>query len=246
MTDNKDHVPATEKKSDPKTVEVSISVDAEEKVTGVISLPEGYRKGLDKAVILAHGAGNDMNQALIAYMAAELSRKGYLALRFNFPYKEKGKKAPDPPKKLEATWLAVYSFLRHYSEFATEHIVAAGKSMGGRIASQLVADGRLAAVSLIFLGYPLHPPGKTEKLRDSHLYRIDIPMLFFAGTRDALCNLEKLEGVLDKLNTRWELEIIEGGDHSFRTPKSMGLSETEVYCRILDRTIEWIRKTDSY
>jgi predicted alpha/beta-hydrolase family hydrolase len=234
----------SEKMTNSRTEEVFIPINEEVTVSGVISIPEGYRKGNGKATILSHGAGNDMNQPLLVCLASGLTHANYLTLRFNFPYKEKGKKAPDPQAKLEATWLAVYSFLKDHPEYGTEYIVAAGKSMGGRIASHLVSDGRLPVMKLVFLGYPLHPPGKTEKLRDSHLYAIKVPMLFFAGTRDSLCNLEKLTDVLSKLQSPWELEIIEGGDHSFRTPKSMGLSESDIYGLILDKTIEWLN-TDS-
>jgi predicted alpha/beta-hydrolase family hydrolase len=222
------------------TKEVSIPVNNSERVSGILSIPEEYKQDLDKAVILAHGAGNDMNQSLLVFLATGLSQAGFLTLRFNFPYKEKNRRAPDPQKKLEATWLSVFAFLEEHPEYGTEHIVAAGKSMGGRIASHLASEGRLPAEKLIFLGYPLHPPGKMDRLRDSHLYTIKIPMLFFAGTRDSLCNLEKLTEVLNKLNSRWELDIIEGGDHSFRTLKSMGLNETEVYGHILGNTIEWL------
>lgn len=224
----------------PRTEEVSIPINEERTVSGVISVPEGYQKGLGTAMILSHGAGNDMNQPLLVYLASGLTQANYLTLRFNFPYKEKGKRAPDPQKKLEATWLSVYSFLKNHPEYGTSHIVAAGKSMGGRIASHLASEGRLPVEKLVFLGYPLHPPGNTDKLRDAHLYMIKIPMLFFAGTRDSLCNLEKLTSVLNQLHAPWELEIIEGGDHSFHTPKSMGLSESDVHHHILNRTIEWL------
>lgn len=231
----------TDEKMDmPRTERVRIPINGVESVSGVISVPGEYQKNRCEAVILAHGAGNDMNQSLLVFFAAGLSGAGSLTLRFNFPYKEKGKKAPDPSKKLEAAWLSVYSFLKDHPEYGTEHIVAAGKSMGGRIASHLVSDGRLPVERLIFLGYPLHPPGKTEKLRDSHLYAIKAQMLFFAGTRDSLCNLEKLTEVLNKLSIPWELNIIEGGDHSFRTPKSMGLSETEVYSNLLYDAVTWL------
>lgn len=229
-----------EKIAVPTTIDVKIPINEEESISGVISVPKDYKKDCDNAVIIAHGAGNDMNHSLLIFFAAGLSQAGYLTLRFNFPYKEKGKKAPDPSKKLEAAWLSVYSFLKDHPEYGTEHIVAAGKSMGGRIASHLVSDGRLPVERLIFLGYPLHPPGKTEKLRDSHLYAIKAQMLFFAGTRDSLCNLEKLTEVLNKLSIPWELNIIEGGDHSFRTPKSMGLSETEVYSNLLYDAVTWL------
>ena len=114
--------------------------------------------------------------------------------------------------------------------------------MGGRIASQLVAEGRLPIDRLIFLGYPLHPPGKKDKLRDAHLYRIQIPMLFLAGTRDPLCDLEKLNAVLDKLDISWALDVIEGGDHSFKTPKSSGLNPETVFEDMLQKSIAWISR----
>jgi predicted alpha/beta-hydrolase family hydrolase len=245
MSRKKVIVSANEKISHIRKEEVFISVNDEEAVSGILSIPEEYRRDSCRALILSHGAGNDMNQSLLVFFATGLSQAGYLTLRFNFPYKEKRKKAPDSPKKLEATWLSVYSFLKEHPEYGTEHIIAAGKSMGGRIASQLASDGRLPAEKLIFLGYPLHPPGNKEKLRDSHLYPIKIPMLFYAGTRDSLCNLEKLTEVLNKLQAPWSLEIIEGGDHSFRTPKSMRLSEPEIYSLILDKAIQWLDKDRS-
>ena len=112
--------------------------------------------------------------------------------------------------------------------------------MGGRIASQMVADGRLPVEQLIFLGYPLHAPGKKERLRDQHLYRIKIPMRFFAGTRDQLCDLELLRGVLSRLTVPWDLEVIEGGDHSFNVPKSLHINPHEIYGRILDKFLVWL------
>jgi predicted alpha/beta-hydrolase family hydrolase len=245
MTHKKDRISDNAKTYDPKVEEVSIPIDEEESVSGVLAIPEGYRKAMSKAVILAHGAGNDMNQPLLVYLASGLTYASYLTLRFNFPYKEKGKKAPDPPQKLEAAWLSVYSFLKNHPKYGTSYIVAAGKSMGSRIASHLVSDGRLPVGKLVFLGYPLHPPGKTDKLRDSHLYSIKVPMLFFAGTRDSLCHLEKLLEVLNKLRASWELELIEGGDHSFRTPKSMSLSESDIYRLILHKTTDWLNRNNA-
>jgi predicted alpha/beta-hydrolase family hydrolase len=112
--------------------------------------------------------------------------------------------------------------------------------MGGRVASQMAAEGILPASGLIFLGYPLHPPGRKEKRRDAHLYEIKMPMLFFAGTRDPLCDLQGLETVLDRLNSPWDLEIIAGGDHSFRLRKSAEVPQQSVYDRILKKTTEWL------
>jgi predicted alpha/beta-hydrolase family hydrolase len=112
--------------------------------------------------------------------------------------------------------------------------------MGGRVASQMVAEGQLAVSSLIFLGYPLHAPGKKDQLRDAHLYQIQIPMLFFAGTRDALCDLDRLHTVLHRLPAPWHLEVIEGGDHSFRVPKSLPISQKDIYAQILQAASSWL------
>ena len=120
-------------------------------------------------------------------------------------------------------------------------MVAIGKSMGGRVASQMVADGLLPADRLVFLGYPLHPPKRKEKMRDSHLYRIRIPMLFFVGTRDPLCDPARLRSVLSRLKAPGDLETIEGGDHSFRLPESAGTGQQNVYDQILHKTLEWLR-----
>ena len=112
--------------------------------------------------------------------------------------------------------------------------------MGGRVASQMAADGLLPVDRLIFLGYPLHPAGDKEKLRDSHLYRIQAPMLFFAGTRDPLCALEKLKDVLHQLKASWQLFVIEGGDHSFHVPKSFHKTEEEIFSQIAQKSLEWL------
>jgi uncharacterized protein len=222
-----------------KTDKVIIPVGEGKKVSGVLSLPDGP---VEKAVILAHGAGNDMNQPMFVFLADGLAQGGYLTLRFNFLYKEQGKNAPDSPEKLYQAWEGAYGFVNAHPVYRPKHIVAAGKSMGGRIASQMVANGRLPVEQLIFLGYPLHAPGKKDKLRDQHLYRIKIPMRFFAGTKDQLCDLELLRGVLSHLTAPWDLEVIEGGDHSFNVPKSIGTDPREIYGRILSKALEWMGK----
>jgi hypothetical protein len=191
-------------------------------------------------VIIAHGAGNDLNSPLLVHLSEGLAEGGHMALRFNFIYREKGKRAPDRPDVLSATWRSVHQYLISRPECETRPVIAAGKPMGGRIASQMVSEGSLPVDRLILLGYPLHPPGKPEKLRDAHLYSIRIPMLFFAGSRDPLCDAGKLEKVLAGLKAPWELETIDGGNHSFRIPKAMVLSEEAVYGRILEKTLVWL------
>jgi predicted alpha/beta-hydrolase family hydrolase len=221
--------------------EVSISVGEAEAVSGVICVPEEFKAGETTSVIVAHGAGNDREHPLIVTMSQGLAEAGFLTLRFNFPYRENGRRAPDSQGTLILTWRAVCQFLKGHPEYRTDEIVAAGKSMGGRVASQMVADGLLPASLLIFLGYPLHPPGKKERLRDAHLYRIKIPMLFFVGTRDPLCDLIQLRSVLGRLEGPSGLNTIEGGDHSFRLRKSAETTQQEVYDRILHKTVDWLR-----
>ena len=225
-----------------QTNNITIPLSKGETVSGVIAAPDNHRPGKGTGVIIAHGAGNDMDHALIVAISKGLAEAGFVTLRFNFPYKEKGRKAPDSQKKLILTWQCVYNFLKTDEKFKTDKIVAAGKSMGGRVASQMIADGQMDADRLVFLGYPLHAPGKKDKLRDAHLYRISIPMLFFAGTRDPLCDLGLLKGVLEKLPSPRYLETVDGGDHSFVTPKSAKTSREEIYGQILEKTLDWLKK----
>ena len=224
------------------TETIRIPVTDGEQVSAVLSLPESDRPSGPVGVILAHGAGNDMNHPLLVSLSQGLAKAGYLTLRFNFLYREKGRKRPDGQNILEKTWLSVYQFLQDHPRYRPEKIMAAGKSMGGRVAAQMVAEGLLPVTHLIFLGYPLHPPGRKEKLRDSHFDLIETPMLFFAGTRDSLCDLSALNRVLERLSASWELQIIEGGDHSFRVPKSAGRSQKEIYEQILQKTLSWLKE----
>lgn len=218
---------------------VSIPVGNAESVSGILSAPENFDPANTMGVIFAHGAANDMNNPLIQFVSRGLALAGYVTLRFNFLYKEKGKKSPDSQAKLVQTWQNVYRFLSTHPEFGTKTIVACGKSMGGRVASQMAAEGLLPVSKLVFLGYPLHAPGKKDQLRDAHLYTIPIPMLFLAGTRDTLCDLNILKTVLDRLKAPWDLEVIDGGDHSFRLPKASDILQKEAYDAILNKMLNW-------
>jgi predicted alpha/beta-hydrolase family hydrolase len=222
--------------------EVSITVGDTEAVSGVICVPDTFDAGETTSVIIAHGAGNDREHPLIVRMADGLAEVGFLTLRFNFLYREKGRRTPDSADTLIRTWLAVLRFLQGHPAYRTNDIVAMGKSMGGRVASQMVAEGVLPVARLVFLGYPLHPPGKKDKVRDAHLYHIRIPMLFFVGTRDPLCDLTQLRSTLARLEAPSDLGTIEGGDHSFRLRKSAETEQQEVYDWILHKTSDWLRK----
>ena len=223
-----------------KTEQIYIPISDKEQTSAMVAVPRGYEPGEGRGVVLAHGAGNDMNHPLIVAMAEGLAAAGYLTLRFNFLYRERGRKGPDRQEILVQTWQRAHEFLQNHPEYRPKTILAAGKSMGGRVASQMVAEGLLPVARLVFLGYPLHPPGKKEHPRDSHFSQIKIPMLFFSGTRDSLCHLATLENALERLPGPWELQVIVGGDHSFRLPKSADRTQDEVYEQILQKTVEWL------
>ena len=223
-----------------KSKHVTIVISEKESVSAILSVPDRFESGV--AVIVAHGAGNDMNNPLLVFFCEHLAAAGYLAVRFNFPYKEHGRRAPDRQPLLEDTWRQVLHFVKNDSGYSLRKVFLAGKSMGGRVAAEMQAKGSLAADGIIFLGYPLHPAGDKEKLRDAHLYLIKLPMLFFAGTRDSLCDPDILQVVLDRLRPQAELEVIEGGDHSFNVPKSSSLTSQAVYEKIAARSILWIRE----
>jgi uncharacterized protein len=162
-------------------------------------------------LVLAHGAGRDMDDPFLSGFAEGLAAEGISCMRFNFPYREVGKKAPDPEPVLRGTWEAAFARGAEMGNPAW----AGGKSMGGRIASMVVADG-LPAAGLVFVGYPLHPPGKPERIRDAHLSSVRVPMLFLQGTRDPFARPDLLEQTVGRLGDRATLHPVEGGDHSFR------------------------------
>jgi predicted alpha/beta-hydrolase family hydrolase len=167
-------------------------------------------------VVVAHGAGAGMEHPFLRGFTDALNSLGLATLRFNFPYREAGRRFPDRPPAAIATWNAAMAAA---AERAATHgdsgpLWAAGKSFGGRMASMAVSEG-MAAAGLIYLGYPLHPPGKPEKLRDEHLYGMITPMLFLQGTRDTFATPEILQDVVSRIGPSAVLQWMDGGDHSF-------------------------------
>jgi uncharacterized protein len=171
--------------------------------------------GADAVLVLAHGAGSGMRAPFMEGFAEEIGRLGIATLRFEFPYMQAGRRAPDRPPVLLDAWRG--AFAEGGSRAAGRRVFAGGKSMGGRIASMAAAEG-MPAAGLVFLGYPLHPPGRPEKIRDAHLPDVPVPMLFLQGSRDAFARPDLLAGVLARLGPRAEHVEIAGGDHSFRVP----------------------------
>lgn len=191
-------------------------------------------------VVLAHGAGSGMRSEFMAFMADALSGAGLLCMRFEFPYMQAGRKAPDKAPVLEAAYRAVGE---HAREVANDRpLVLGGKSMGGRIASQAVAAGA-PADGLVFHGYPLHPPGRPDRVRKAHLPDVPVPMLFVEGTRDPFCPLDTLRDILDETGVRAEVAVIDDGDHSFKVRKSSGRGTPEAWREVVDRTTSWIDAT---
>lgn len=161
-------------------------------------------------VVLGHGAGGTMETPLLRHVQQALVGQGYAAARYNFPYTEKGRKAPDRAPVLINTVVEVTAALRR--KLNPSRTILGGKSMGGRMASMAVADG-LPADGLVFLGYPLHPMGKPDQLRKEHLFRIRCPMLFISGTRDKLAQFDLLEATVAELGAVATLVRVEGADH---------------------------------
>jgi len=194
---------------------------------------------LTAAVVLGHGAGADMTNAFLSAVHEGLAARGAVVLKFNFAYTEAGRKAPDAPAKLVATYRAAAAWLAGEPEAAGRPLVLGGKSMGGRIASHLAAEGDHAD-GLLFLGYPLHPAGRPGTLRDRHLASITAPMLFVTGTRDALCDLALLGPVLERLGNRATLAVIEDGDHSFHVRRSSGRDDAAAREEVIEASARWL------
>ncbi len=205
------------------TFKRQITVTADTQVSSVWSVPSNYEAENGTALILAHGAGNDMDNPLLTAVHTELAQRGWLTIRFKFPYKERGRKLPDRAPVLEATWQTVIAAVRDDPKLSPKQMFFGGKSMGGRIVSQVVASGTGCA-GLVFLGYPLHPANRPEELCAHHLPMIRCPMLFIQGSRDALCNLDLLKPLLNRSQGPAKLHVIEGGDHSFNVLKGLGRS----------------------
>ena len=193
-------------------------------VSGAWNRPDGDARS---ALILAHGAGHGMNTRLLIDIGEALAARGVAVPRFNFPYMEAGRRGPDPRPRLEACYRAVADTVAE--EFERPYL--GGKSMGGRIASHIVAEG-FPAAGLVFLGYPLHPPGQPERIRDAHLRQIEVPMLFLQGTRDPFANPDLLHQTVKGLPGARLVEIA-GGDHSF---KVSGRSTAEVTAELIETT----------
>ena len=240
---------------------LTLRVDDANTVSGLLLAPSQARA----CYVLAHGAGAGMFHPFMEAVARELAQRGIATLRYQFPYMEQGGKRPDPPKLAHATVRAAVGQAGQL--MPTLPLVAGGKSFGGSMTSQTQAASALPGVrGLVFLGFPLHPAGKPEQLRDAHLpairvpvlclngtrdalctptlmeralelFHVEVPMLFLQGTRDRLADLGLLERLMERLGTRASLWLVQDADHSFRVPAR---GDAAVKREMMDTMAEWI------
>jgi len=187
--------------------------------------------------VCAHGAGGHMADRGMLGVAVQLRRRGLHVVRFNFLYKEKGSRRPDPMPRLKECIAAVAAHARR--EIAPQTLILGGRSMGGRAASMLAAEG-FSCDGLLLLAYPLHPAGRPEELRDAHLAKIEVPVLCLNGTRDTLCRRDLMEAVVDRLRGRWTMHWLEGADHGFHVLKGSGKSDEDVLGEIAEASGIWV------
>ncbi|HET6267871.1 MAG TPA: alpha/beta family hydrolase [Acidobacteriota bacterium] len=201
---------------------------ADQDCRGILLTPDQPKK---LTVILAHGAGASMDTPFMTFFNEAFAKAGYPSFKFNFPYMEAGKKRPDPQPVLVGCY-------RRAIELVGGDVVIGGKSMGGRIASYVGNDPTVQG--LLFLGYPLHPPGRPDQLRDQHLYEITKPMFFASGTRDPFAELALLDRVLRKIGKYVTSYSIPDGGHSFEVPKKSGKSAAEIQQAVVDAALKWL------
>ena len=195
-----------------ETRQVTLSLGPDRQFRAVLGIPQAAT--MNAVLILGHGANNTMDHPVIAGVHERLTREGLVMMRFNFPYSEVGRKYPDKDPVLEGAFRQVVEYIIERDEFKGLELFLGGKSMGARLSAQIVAQD-VGASGLVFLGYPLHPPGKPEKLRDRPLYALPCPALFIQGGRDPFCHLDLLGKVLSQMRVRSDLHVLPGRGHSY-------------------------------
>jgi len=231
---------------------LSVRVGESNSITALL-YPASKKSRVGTTVILAHGAGANQLSPFMCLFASGLADRGFDVMTFNFVYMEQRRRAPDPKAKLEACYRAVIEAAYGHKKLKGNNLVIGGKSMGGRIASQVAAADSTGLTGpgieheshgiapLVFLGYPLHPPGKPEQLRDAHLKDVHAPMLFVQGSRDVFGTEKELRSVIRRLHLPATLHLIVGGDHSLKVPKGAGVPQEQVYQDAMDAIARWIQ-----
>ena len=220
--------------NEPRRITITVSDD--QRVSGLLQVPSNAHA----CYVVAHGAGAGMTHPFLTAVANELAARGIATLRYQFPYMEQGSKRPDTPKLCHATVRAAMQEAAHLVPELP--LFAGGKSFGGRMTSQAQAALPLLGLrGLVFLGFPLHPPGKPSDERAKHLFDVQIPMLFLQGTRDEFADLQLLEPLCQQLGNRTTLKLFPDADHSFHVPARSGRKDAEVRAELLDVMANWIK-----
>jgi len=219
----------------------TVKINESDSVTALL-YPASQPKRAGVTVLLGHGAGANQLSGFMRMVASGLAARGFDAMTFNFLYTEQKRSFPDPKARLESCFRAVIDAALSQRKLKGNRLVIGGKSMGGRIASQVAAINPDGIDGLVFLGYPLHPPGKPNKLRAEHLPEIKAPMLFVQGARDTFGAKKEISAVIKKLRLPATLYVVEGGDHSFKVPKSAGVPQQQIYEMVMDKVAEWTRE----
>ena len=224
---------------EPETLKVAVNDN--DSVTALL-YPASKKDRVGVTVILGHGAGAGQLHPFMQLFAKGLADRGFDTMTFNFIYMDQGRGVPDPKAKLEACYAAVIEAAQKHKKLKGNRLVIGGKSMGGRIASQVAASPESAEniAALVFLGYPLHPPGRPDKLRDAHLPQITAPMLFVQGSRDTFGTTDELRALIKRLRLPATLYPIENGDHSLKVPKRDNPPQAQVYETTMDAISSWL------
>lgn len=216
-----------------------IKINEQDTVTAII-YPANKKTRANVTLLLGHGAGADQTSNFMVGFSEGLAARGIDVVTFNFLYTEQGRRAPDRNDKLESCYRAAIAAVKAESKLKQNRLMIGGKSMGGRIASQVAAGSVEDLAGLVFLGYPLHPPGKPDRLRSEHLSEIGKPMLFVQGARDPFGTPDELRPIIKKLKA--SLYAVEGGDHSFTVAKRWPASQEQVYEAAQDEIARWLRQ----
>ncbi len=203
---------------------------------------QGPKRGVDRAVLLAHGAGSNMHGAALVAVADALAAAKIPSLRFNFPYRSAGRNAPDRPKVLDAATREAAAELAKRAKLAPERLVLGGRSMGGRYCSMVVgdADDPLPALGLVMLSYPLHAAGKPDQPRAAHFPGIRVPILFVSGTRDSMAGKADLTRAAKAVRGKVSFHWVDTADHGYRPLKASGRTAADVAAEVAETTAAWV------
>ena len=197
---------------------------------------------VDATLVLGHGAGAGQYSAFMVEFARAIAALGVDVVTFNFPYIEQRRRIPDRGPVLEACYRSVIAAVHAEVGSAKRALFIGGKSMGGRIATQVAAaDQTLPIAGLVLLGYPLHPPGRSTERRDKHLPAVGRPMLFVQGSRDAFGTPTELVPVIDAIGPPASIHVVSGGDHSLKLARKDPAVQAAVYDDVRRTMVEWMR-----